>query len=89
MGFSQPLRLKEQQYPLYQAYGFGGAGLTLSSGVAQKVVDDLNTQEHRKAQPILVVGAGITGLSIFIAQPVLPSESIILFRLILSVCSSL
>ena len=63
-GFGQPLWLNGHRHPVYHAFGYGGAGITLSQGVAQQVVDDFSRSHRDKQSNILIIGAGITGLSI-------------------------
>ena len=63
--FGEDLNVKGQLYPVYHAYGFGGAGLTLSPGVADFSVKAINKRySNNKQQPILIIGAGVIGLSI-------------------------
>ncbi|AMO54581.1 hypothetical protein GZ77_24800 [Endozoicomonas montiporae] len=63
-GFGDRLFLNGHSYPTYHAYGYGGAGISLSQGVADQVIRDFDRNHLDKRGNVLVIGAGIVGLSI-------------------------
>ena len=71
LGLSRPVETSDGTRQVIHNYGHGGAGMTLSFGSAEQVVDlihqVLNKQAAPSIPPIAILGAGVIGLTTALA----------------------